>query len=95
VIATAVARATVDQGPRIRCQVDLRVSQSTCFKGQSRSPFRGNFAQTWARRLVPITCGDWDGKARRSNVVTIDGRLMVILALARSDYSHSHDRWRY
>jgi hypothetical protein len=24
-----------------------------------------------------------------------DARLMVILALARSDYSHSHDRWRY
>jgi LPXTG-site transpeptidase (sortase) family protein len=29
------------------------------------------FAQTGAGRLVIITCGDWDGTAWRSNVVTI------------------------
>ena len=29
------------------------------------------FAQTGAGRLVVITCDDWDGKAWRSNIVTI------------------------
>jgi hypothetical protein len=29
------------------------------------------FAQTGAGRLVIITCDDWDGKAWRSNIVTI------------------------
>jgi hypothetical protein len=27
------------------------------------------FAQTWAGRLVPVTCGNWDGKSWRSNVM--------------------------
>jgi len=29
------------------------------------------FAQTGPSRLVLITCDDWDGKAWRSNIVTI------------------------